>query len=60
MPEEAKTLCMGFDLKSGGTIEVLGLTNTIEENGDGTSDEARMTWRKSFDDGAMGCASKGA
>jgi hypothetical protein len=48
-------LFVEYDVRSDGTIEVVGLINAIEENGDDPGGEAWMVWRKSFEDGAMGC-----
>jgi hypothetical protein len=48
-------LFIEYDVGSDGVIEVVGLINAIEENDDDPTGEKWMAWRKSFEDGAMGC-----
>lgn len=48
-------LFIEYDVGADGMIEVVGLINAIEENGEDSAGEAWMTWRATFDDEGMGC-----
>jgi hypothetical protein len=48
-------LFIEYDVGADGMIEVVGLINAVEENGDDPNGEGWMAWRASQEDNGMGC-----
>jgi hypothetical protein len=48
-------LFIEYDVGDDGIIEVVGLINAIEENGEDPLGVDWMSWRQSFDDNGLGC-----
>ncbi len=49
-------LFIEYDVNSNGMIELVGLINAVESNGEDPDGEAWLSWRRNeFDDGGMGC-----
>lgn len=48
-------LAIEYDVTPEGVIELVALVNAVDEEGDDPDGEAWMEWRKSHDDGGLGC-----
>ena len=49
-------LAIEYDVDEEGVIELVALVNAVDEGGDDTEGEAWLAWRRSHEDGGMGCA----
>lgn len=49
-------LAIEYDVSESGEIQLVALINAVEENGDDPDGSAWLTWRRSLEDGGMGCA----
>jgi hypothetical protein len=49
-------LFIEYDVDDDGLIELVALVNAVEEEGADPDGEAWMAWRRTYEDGAMGCA----
>ncbi len=49
-------LFIEYDVTGGGEIDVVALINAVEENDEDPDGEAWLTWRRTYDDEAFGCA----
>lgn len=48
-------LFIEYDVADDGTIELVGLINAVEENGEDPDGAAWMSWRAGMEDGGLGC-----
>lgn len=48
-------LAIEYDVTPEGVIEVVGLINAIEEEGEDPDGEAWLAWRRTHEDGGHGC-----
>jgi hypothetical protein len=49
-------LAIEYDVSEAGHIELVALVNAVSEDGEDPDGAAWLAWRRSFDDGGMGCA----
>ncbi len=49
-------LFIEYDVDAEGAIEVVALINAVEEDGADPEGEAWLAWRRTHDDGGLGCA----
>lgn len=49
-------LAIEYDVTPEGVIELVALINAVEEDGADPGGEAWLTWRRSHEDGGLGCA----
>lgn len=49
-------LAVEYDVTPDGQIELVALINVIDEEGSDPDGEAWLAWRKSHEDGGLGCA----
>ncbi len=49
-------LFIEYDVGVNGVIDIVALVNAVEEHGEDPLGEEWLSWRRSFDDHAMGCA----
>jgi hypothetical protein len=49
-------LFIEYDVTSEGQIELVALINAVEEDGSDPDGEAWLNWRRSHEDGGLGCA----
>lgn len=49
-------LAIEYDVTPEGEIELVALVNAVEEDGADPDGEAWLTWRRSPEDGGLGCA----
>ena len=49
-------LFIEYDVDPEGTIELVALINAVEEDGQDADGHAWLAWRRSHEDGGMGCA----
>lgn len=49
-------LLIEYDVDEAGAIHVVALVNAVDIDGDDPHGEAWMTWRRSHEDGGLGCA----
>ena len=49
-------LAIEYDVGEDGLIELVALVNAVGEDGDDPDGEAWLAWRRSHEDGGMGCA----
>jgi hypothetical protein len=49
-------LFIEYDVKEDGLVELVALVNAVEEDGADPDGEAWMAWRRTHEDGGMGCA----
>jgi hypothetical protein len=49
-------LAIEYDVTPEGVIELVALVNAVEEDGADPDGEAWLTWRRSHEDGGLGCA----
>ena len=49
-------LFIEYDVDPEGTIELVALIDAVEEDGQDPDGEAWLAWRRSHEDGGMGCA----
>jgi hypothetical protein len=49
-------LFVEYDVTRDGTIELVALINAVEEDGSDPDGEAWLKWRRSHEDGGLGCA----
>lgn len=48
-------LFIEYDVHQDGTIEVVALVNAVEEDGEDPAGEAWLSWRRTHEDGGLGC-----
>lgn len=53
--KEVALLFIEYDVTPAGEIELIGLINAVEEDGQDPYGEHWMAWRKLHEDGGMGC-----
>jgi len=49
-------LVIEYDVHPDGTIELVALVNAVDEGGDDPDGAAWLAWRRTHEDGGMGCA----
>lgn len=49
-------LAIEYDVGEDGHIELVAVVNAVDEEGDDPEGEAWLAWRRSHEDGGMGCA----
>lgn len=49
-------LAVEYDVTQDGVIELVALINAVDEDGSDPHGEAWLTWRRSHEDGGLGCA----
>ena len=49
-------LAIEYDVGDDGTIELVALVNAVDEDGDDPEGEVWLAWRRTHEDGGMGCA----
>lgn len=49
-------LFIEYDVGPTGEMEVVALVNAVEENGEDPSGEEWLAWRRTHEDGGLGCA----
>ncbi|MHB1584422.1 MAG: hypothetical protein ACYCU7_01115 [Acidimicrobiales bacterium] len=49
-------LAIEYDVAADGQIELVALVNAVDEGGDDPGGEAWLAWRRTHEDGGMGCA----
>lgn len=49
-------LAIEYDVTEEGTIELVGLINAVDEEGNDPDGAAWLAWRRDHEDGGMGCA----
>ncbi|MGH9057440.1 MAG: hypothetical protein ACRDYY_16520 [Acidimicrobiales bacterium] len=49
-------LAIEYDVTPEGSIEIVALINAVEEDGADPDGEAWLAWRRSHEDGGLGCA----
>jgi uncharacterized protein YrzB (UPF0473 family) len=54
--EERRVLFIEYDVHEDGEIELVALINATEEDGEDADGEAWLSWRRTHEDGGMGCA----
>jgi hypothetical protein len=51
-----EVLAVEYDVRPDGQIELVALINVVDEEGSDPDGEAWLVWRKSHEDGGLGCA----
>lgn len=49
-------LAVEYDVTPDGQIELVALINVVDEEGSDPDGEASLAWRRSHEDGGLGCA----
>ena len=49
-------LVVEYDVDADGLVELVALINAVDEDGSDPQGEAWLCWRRSHEDGGMGCA----